>query len=277
MNRPLRLTLVLGLLILVSLVLAACEKERPIPSQAAPTSAPARSTVASSPAPATTRTPGSQTGTAAPLAATGTASAQAPGATASPTPPAARTVAVTPGTQPAGTQGASFTYLVVAGDTLAAIATRFGTTQDAIATLNGLADPNALAIGQQLKIPGAQPSGSAATPGSGKTSIYVVQGGDTLKAIAGRFGTTVDELMRLNSITNPDLITIGQKLVVPGSTGSSTTTQGTPGGRQKYVVQAGDTLASIARRFGVTIQSLQTANGISNPDLIYPGQTLTIP
>jgi putative chitinase len=104
-----------------------------------------------------------------------------------------------------------------------------------------------------------------------------VQPGDTLGAIARRFGTTVTELVRINNITNPDALQVGQKLTVPGAGGGAAVNVPAAGQGKSYTVQRGDTLLSIARRFGLTVKQLQAANNITNPDRIYPGQVLTIP
>jgi LysM repeat protein len=203
---------------------------------------------------------------------------------------------VSPAAPAASGTGQSFTYTVVAGDTLATIAARFGTTSEAIAQLNSLADPNALTLGQTLQIPGTAAAGAASgsTSGgtaasgastgsatSGGTSTYTVQQGDTLGSIAKRFGTTVAQIQALNNITNPDMVSVGQKLTVPGAAAGASSGAAvavpTAGQAKTYTVQRGDTLLSIARRFGLTVKQLQAANNISNPDRIYPGQKLAIP
>lgn len=105
-------------------------------------------------------------------------------------------------------------------------------------------------------------------PAPSVPSAYTVQPGDTLSGIALRFGTTVSQLAALNSIADPDKIYAGQVLRLTGS----------PSGNQTiYTVKAGDTLSEIAARFGTTYQVLAQLNGISDPDRIYPGQTLRIP
>jgi LysM repeat protein len=270
-DRP-RLVLVLIFLVLLTLTLSACNRERPVPANATTGTPAARGTVA---APSTGITQ------VAPSTTTG-----APDAAATPVAPQSQTVVVSPA--PASSAGGqTFTYTVVAGDTLLTIATRFGTTPEAIAQLNSLADPNALTLGQKLQIPGAAAAaGAAATSSAGQssgattgggTTSYTVQSGDTLGAIARRFGTTIAELVRINNLANPDALQVGQKLTVPGSGGGAAVSVPTAGQGKTYTVQRGDTLLSIARRFGLTVKQLQAANNISNPDRIYPGQVLTIP
>ena len=223
MSRRLTILTVIALMILLSLTLAACEKERPVPTPSRSTPQSARGTVA-----ATTGTP--STPAAALTKVTGSAESGTRTVQATPIPVggASSTTATTPqpvvvGTASASGTGQSFIYTVVAGDTLAVIASRFNTTPEGIVQLNGLKDPNKLALGQQLKIPGKSSSaGTGATSGagttgtSGATSTYTVQAGDTLGKIALRYGTTVAALLKLNGLTNPDVLAIGQKLKVPG-------------------------------------------------------------
>jgi LysM repeat protein len=101
--------------------------------------------------------------------------------------------------------------------------------------------------------------------------IYIVQWGDTLFSIANRFGTTVEALMAANGLTSP-LIYVGQRLTIPSSTSIVA-----PEPSTGYIVQYGDTLYSIARRFGVQVEALMRANGLYNPHFIYVGQKLAIP
>ena len=154
MSRRLTIITVIALMILLSLTLAACEKERPVPTPSRSTPQTARGTVA-----ATTGTPSTPSaaltkGTAP--AGGGTRTVQATpipvGGATSTTATAPQPVVVSTGA--ASGTGQSFIYTVVAGDTLAVIASRFNTTPEGIVQLNGLKDANMLALGQQLKIPG---------------------------------------------------------------------------------------------------------------------------
>lgn len=99
------------------------------------------------------------------------------------------------------------------------------------------------------------------------TSTYTVRAGDTLSSIASKFGTSYQALANLNGISNPNLIYAGQVLRVNGSASA---------GSVYYTVRAGDNLSAIASRYGTSYQSIASLNGLSNPNLIYAGQTLRI-
>lgn len=108
------------------------------------------------------------------------------------------------------------TYVVAKGDTLWAIAKRFGTSVTALQSANGLDGSTIIRIGETLVIPGgASLTKAAATPAS--TSQYIVVRGDTLSAIAKRFGTTVAALASANNLANPSIIRTGLALTVPGA------------------------------------------------------------
>ncbi len=105
-----------------------------------------------------------------------------------------------------GWAGPAFDYTVVRGDTLYEIAKRYGTTVKALASLNGIDNPNFIRAGQTLLIKPGQ-SGPPAP-----VNHYLVVKGDTLSRIARRFGVSVKRLVRRNGIENPNLIYIGQLL-----------------------------------------------------------------
>jgi LysM repeat protein len=158
----------------------------------------------------------------------------------------------------------STVHVVQRGENLTVIASRYGTTPQAIANANNLVNTNLIYVGQRLTIPG---DGSTQS-----SSYYTVQRGDTLSGIAARFGVTVQALMQANALTNADRIYVGQRLTIPGG-GTSTTT----GSTVYYTVQRGDNVSSIAVRHGVTAWAIVQANHLANPNFIYVGQRLTIP
>jgi len=97
--------------------------------------------------------------------------------------------------------------------------------------------------------------------------VHVVQRGETLSGIAARYGMNMWTLARMNGITNPNRIYVGQQLVIPCA-------QPTGG---VHVVQPGETLIHIALRYGVNAWTIARTNGITNLNVIYVGQRLTIP
>ncbi len=166
----------------------------------------------------------------------------------------------TPGTP----SGQTTTYIVQWGDTLYSIAARYGTTVEVIVQMNDIANPNSIRVGQQLTLPGA---GTSVT-----TVEHIVKPGENLFRIALMYNTTVEAIAAANGIVNPSYIWVGQRLLIPQGTGTPPTGTG-----RYHVVQPGETLYSIALRYGTTTAAIAVANDLSNPNLIYPGQTLSIP
>ena len=123
-------------------------------------------------------------------------------------------------------------------------------------------------------------TGNGTSTSTGGTSYYTVKSGDTLSGIANNYQTTVNTLARLNNLANPNLIYVGQRLLVqqaatpsqPQTTtpSTSTTTAAT------YTVKAGDTLGQIAANHQTSVNQLVQLNKLANPNLIYVGQVLTI-
>ena len=107
---------------------------------------------------------------------------------------------------------------------------------------------------------------STAAPATNVSQTHIDQYGENLSTIAVQYGTTWQELARINALSNPSIIYAGQTLSVTG---------GQSVAKSSYcVVEYGDTLSSIAAQFGTTVEHLVLANGISNPNLIYAGQVL---
>ncbi len=163
-------------------------------------------------------------------------------------------------------------YIVQPGDTLSEIASRYGTTVQELVAINHLANPNLIFPGETLRVTTNSTVHGSETRGTGSIT-YTVQRGNTLSQIANAYGVTVSHIVELNNIQNPNLIYPGEKLRIT----ESTNTMLNPVIQNNYyTVQRGDTLSGIARRYGVTVQYLVNLNGITNPNLIYPGQLIKV-
>lgn len=121
----------------------------------------------------------------------------------------------------ASTGAGQSVYVVQPGDTLSVLSQRFGVSIASLVSLNGLTDPSRIAVGQQLVVPaiggGAAPDYAQATQLEPSGGVYVVQPGDTLSAISGRFGTTLDTLTSANNLSLASVLSIGQRLSIPSS------------------------------------------------------------
>ncbi len=165
-----------------------------------------------------------------------------------------------------GTDGGYFIYIVARGDTLKGLAIRFSTTMDALLRDNPeIKNPNVIYEGQWIKVYATPSTPPPATPPRSSGQVYYVQRGDTLRNIASRWSTTVEEILKVNpKITNPNLIYVGQAINIPLSVSS-------------YIVQKGDTLRIIAGKFGTTVEALLALNpNIKNANLIYVGQVVNV-
>lgn len=154
------------------------------------------------------------------------------------------------------------TYTVKSGDNLYAIASRYGVTVDQIKATNNLTS-NTLSIGQVLTIPV-----SGTTPPI-EVTTYTVKSGDNLYSIANKYGVTVDQIKAANNLTS-NTLSIGQVLTIP-TIGVIPPVTGTT-----YTVQRGDSLYSIAEKFGVTVDQIKAANNLTS-NLLSIGQQLVIP
>ncbi|OQA45987.1 MAG: Muramidase-2 precursor [Chloroflexi bacterium ADurb.Bin325] len=136
------------------------------------------------------------------------------------------------------------------------------------------------------------PAPESVAPGAPAGSFeYTVVAGDTLASIAAKFNVTQDEIIKLNSLEDPNKLVLAQVLKIPGAApagGAAASSQGaaasgastgaaSASGPSVYVVQSGDTLGNIARRFNTTVAELMRLNNIANPDRIVVGQKLTVP
>ena len=150
-------------------------------------------------------------------------------------------------------------YVVAPGDSLWKIANAYGTTTSAIKTLNNLSSDN-LSIGQTLLIPGT----SSTNTNTGTGTIYTVKSGDSLWKIANTYNTSVNELMNYNNLKS-NLLSVGQQIKIPNTSSTGTT----------YTVKSGDSLWSIANKYGTTVDALKAKNNLTS-NLLRIGQTLQI-
>ena len=183
-------------------------------------------------------------------------------------------------------------YEVREGETLAALAKRFRVSEEKLVAVNSLDPEAAPADGQRLTVPtttrlatyryyGGGPAGGLLEPGTGR---YRIASGDTLGAIARRFRTSVSALQEWNGLQSTR-IRAGRYLIVDpnpkgsaagGSASSSSRAAASPPpGSGTYRIRSGDNLATIARRFGVTVRDLQRWNGLSGTR-IHAGKTLVV-
>ena len=164
-------------------------------------------------------------------------------------------------------QASAQSYLVRPGDTLTAIASRYHVRLAVVAHANHLANINLVRAGQVLVIPSNSSTGA---------SYYRVKWGDTLSGIALSFRTSIPALRNLNPTLGRWPIA-GQLLRVCSGCGSVATAARTSTGGGVYRVRPGDTLSSIAARFGTTTAALSAANQLQNPNVVVLGSTLRVP
>ncbi len=167
-------------------------------------------------------------------------------------------------------------HVVQPGDSLSTIAVRYGVSMGELATANGIYNNDHVWVGQRLTIPGGSTSYSGGHSGSGST--VTVGRGDSLSLIAALHGMSVQALMELNGLTNPNHVWVGQQLRVHGSVASGASASAVPasGSTVYHVVQPGESLSSIAAYHGVSQQSIMSTNGLYNPNHVQSGQRLQI-
>ncbi|HEU4849520.1 MAG TPA: LysM peptidoglycan-binding domain-containing protein [Terrimesophilobacter sp.] len=208
----------------------------------------------------------------------------------------------------AAVAAAPTTYRVAAGDTVSGIAARFGLATASVLALNGLGWKSLIFPGQVLRLtsgaapPAAAPPASTPPASTGITR-YTIMKGDTISAIAARFKVSTQSVLSANGLGWSSIIYPGQSVVIPGQPAATkpapapTTpdagtididpvvdvtpiAQPTPPpapASTTYLIRSGDTITSIAAKFGVSIQSLLDANGLTRSSIIYAGRTLVIP
>jgi LysM repeat protein len=190
------------------------------------------------------------------------------------------------------------TYRVAAGDTVSGIAGRYGLSTASVLALNGLGWKSTIFPGQVLKLgagvisaaPAPAPVASAPVAGG----RYTIVAGDTISRIASRFGVSTQAVLTANGLGKSSIIYPGQTVAIPGSSAPAAApvsapvvaapvaaapvaATAAPAAGASYTIVAGDNVTKIARKLGVTVQALLSANGLTSSSIIYAGRTLVNP
>jgi LysM repeat protein len=183
------------------------------------------------------------------------------------------------------------TYTVKIGDTISEIAARFGVSTASVLSVNGLGWKSLIFPGQVLTLGGSAVSAppvetAVPTPGG----PYTIVAGDTISGIAGRFGVSTQRVLDANKLSWSSIIYPGQVLTIPAATvvaaaapvaapvaAAPVAPAPVQAASVTYTIVGGDTVSSIASRFGVPIAAVLGANGLKLSSIIYVGRTLTIP
>lgn len=192
-------------------------------------------------------------------------------------------IALWPGSTPAA-HAAEAIHVVRPGDSLGTIAQRYQVSPEVLQKVNGIVDPNLIQIGQSLIIPQGEPVGTLAPVDAGASTLpgdggyHRVQAGESLSQIASQYGLSLSTLLRLNGLPDANTIWVGQKLRLTARVAPVQTSR--PAIEQPadliHVVQADETLAEIARRYGTTQEQLMVLNGLPHLNFLWPGQRLRI-
>lgn len=176
-------------------------------------------------------------------------------------------------------------HTVRRGETLSGIGRRYGISAREIAAHNKLRSMHRLSVGQRLEIPVPMaglngtsyadaddtPTTSRRSSGSSSGSKYTVRRGDTLWELAKKFGTTTSAIRRANGMGAHTKLYAGKTITIPGRSASRS------GGSFYYTIRRGDTMSTIASKFGVGLKKLLATNRSVNPNRIIAGQRILIP
>lgn len=190
-------------------------------------------------------------------------------------------------------------YTIARGDTISAIAGKYGLDTYEVLKLNNLQASTIIYPGQKIKLtgsaaapaPASQPSTPAPAAAAGG-SVYTVKSGDTLSAIASRNGVKLSDVFGWNGLNAGSIIYPGQKIKLGGGAAAPApaapapaapapvapaATPAAPASSGSYTIKSGDTLSGIAARNGVKLADVLSANRLTMSSIIYPGQKLVIP
>ena len=188
------------------------------------------------------------------------------------------------------------TYRVVAGDSISGIAGRFGLATASVLALNGLGWKSVIFPGQTLTLTNGAvaPVAAAPAPVAARSGTYKIVAGDTINGIAAKFKIPAASLLSANGLRSTSIIYAGRTLTVPGQSTAASASQTpiapptviapvasvtpAPGAATSaHVIKAGETIGSISRAYGVSVQAILSANGLGWSSIIYSGRSLVIP
>jgi LysM repeat protein len=164
---------------------------------------------------------------------------------------------------------------VQAGESLSSIAERYGFPLETLMDVNGITDPDAIHVGQRLRIP--EFVGTAPVRITSPGQEHVVAAGETVAIIAAQYGSTISAIVEANDLASPDWIIEGQRLLIPVRTETATAAAAPPPANRTHIVGAGETLSMIADHYGVPMARIVEANELRDPSLIFAGRVLVIP
>lgn len=167
---------------------------------------------------------------------------------------------------PAAAPAAGGRHRVRPGETLSHVALRYGLAVPELKAANGL-EADLIRVGQELRVPADGPRRERQAPEDVVLRMHEVRPGDSLWGIARRYRTSIERLARANDLQLPAVLRPGERLRVPAGP--------PPEGLLRHEVARGESLWTIARRYGVSVGALRRWNGISG-DLLRPGDVLVL-
>jgi LysM repeat protein len=161
-------------------------------------------------------------------------------------------------------------YTVAKGDTLSEIAARHGVSVSALAAANGITDRRLVVVGRTLTIPEPppRPAPTAPDPAPPSRQRHRVQPGDTMIALARRYGVPVQDLAMANGVTRPSQVVVGRRLIIPAAGDARP---------RHHVVRRGQTLVELSALYRVPVAALAGVNGVTDPRRLGTGTRLAIP